>query len=94
MDYCLSTSISEGNPNNVIEAMAKGIKPVVHYWPGAETQFKPWLFRSVYEAVAEISGGEYESDKYLACVRDNFSLANIERVLDLAIDVKVSEKVA
>jgi hypothetical protein len=39
MGVCLSTSLSEGNPNNVIEAMAKGIKPVVHAWPGAEDQF-------------------------------------------------------
>lgn len=85
MGYCLSTSLSEGNPNNVIEAMAKGIKPVVHYWPGAESQFPGHLFGTVEEAVSMILKGPYESVKYRAEVQDKFSLDNIERVVDLAL---------
>jgi glycosyltransferase involved in cell wall biosynthesis len=49
-DCLLNTSISEGCPNSVIEAMAKGIKPVVHQWPGANKQFAPWTFKTVGEA--------------------------------------------
>jgi len=55
MEVCLSTSISEGNPNNVNEAMMKGIKPVVHAWPGAHQQYPHGcLFRTVDEAIAII----------------------------------------
>lgn len=83
MGFCLSTSLSEGNPNNVIEAMAKGIKPVVHNWPGAGEQFpKDVIFDSVSEAVA-IVNGPYESKRYLELVQEKYSLKNMERVVDI-----------
>lgn len=85
MNYCLSTSISEGNPNNVIEAMAKGVKPIVHDWPGADDQFPDDVrFRTAAEACA-LFDGPYQSQRYRDIVQDKFSLANIERVLDIAI---------
>ena len=83
MDYCLSTSITEGNPNNVNEAMFKGIKPVIHNWPGAQDQY-PLTFNSVQEAVGQITSTEYDSNAYREWGRKHFSLANIERVIDLA----------
>jgi glycosyltransferase involved in cell wall biosynthesis len=86
VDYCLSTSLSEGNPNNVIEAMAKGIKPVVHCWPGAEDQFAGHTFSTVAEAALMIQSGNYKSASYLALVNDKFSLANIKQVVDLALE--------
>ena len=82
--YCLSTSLSEGNPNNVIEAMAKGIKPVIHNWPGAEDQFKPWLFSDVSDAAAQILSPQYESKAYRAWIEDRFSVANIAKVIGLS----------
>lgn len=86
---CLSTSLSEGNPNNVIEAMAKGIKPVVHNWPGSEDQFPGLTFNTAQEAATAILDPHYASFEYLEIVKHNFSLANIERVLDLALNTEV-----
>ena len=89
MGFCLSTSLSEGNPNNVIEAMAKGIKPVVHSWPGAEDQFdKSWIFSTVSEAVNQIKLSPYESSRYRDHVRKYFSLDNISKVVDIALEEK------
>lgn len=85
MDYCLSTSLSEGNPNNVNEAMAKGVKPIVHRWPGAEDQYKGHLFNTVQEAVTMIAEGSYDSAHYRQTVEDKFSLKNIDRVVDLCL---------
>lgn len=85
MDYCLSTSLSEGNPNNVIEAMAKGIKPVVHCWPGAREQFDGHLFRTVQEAVSMIMADPYDSLEYRQLVEEKFSPKNIEKVVDLCV---------
>lgn len=86
MGFCLSTSISEGNPNNVIEAMAKGIRPVVHDWPGAAQQLPGgWLFAAAGDAVRMIEAGGYDSKAYRALVENRFSLANIDRVVDLAL---------
>lgn len=37
--FIISTSVAEGNPMNIIEAMAYGVIPLVHTWPGASLQF-------------------------------------------------------
>jgi glycosyltransferase involved in cell wall biosynthesis len=37
--FIISTSIAEGNPMNLMEAMALGVVPLIHNWPGAEIQF-------------------------------------------------------
>lgn len=90
MGFCLSTSISEGNPNNVLEAMAKGIKPIVHDWPGASDQFpKECLFKTSLEAFRAMEGDTeneplYDSRRYLDWVKARYSLDNIKSVVDLA----------
>ena len=91
MNYCLSTSISEGNPNNVIEAMAKGIKPIVHNWPGAKDQFDPWTFSTVAEAQAMILSGEYDSAAYRHRVEKRFSLSNFDEVVQIALQLNELE---
>ena len=88
VDYCLSTSISEGNPNNVIEAMAKGIKPVVHSWPGAEDQFSKHTFNTVQEAADMILSQDYDSLAYSLLVSDKFGLRNIEQVVDMTLGLE------
>jgi len=50
-NYLLCTAISEGCPNNVIEAMAKGIKPIVHNWPGSRHLFRGYVFDTIDEAL-------------------------------------------
>lgn len=86
MGCCLSTSLSEGNPNNVIEAMAKGIKPVVHRWPGAEVQFPPeCLFTTAKGAADIITRPSYESIAYRQWVDVNYSDKNIKKVVDMAV---------
>ena len=89
MGCCLSSSLSEGNPNNVIEAMAKGIKPIVHHWPGAEDQFPEYTFNTVDEAVQMIESDTYESGKYRRLVEKQFSLNNIRSAVDIACCIPV-----
>lgn len=87
-DYILSTSVNEGNPMNVIEAMAMGIKPVVHCWPGAETQFpESSLFAAIQEAVHIIESPVYSSGFYRGWVEKNFTFSNYEKILDVIKDV-------
>ena len=83
-NYCLSTSLTEGNPNNVLEAMAKGIKPIVHAWPGAEDQFD--VFYSAREAAAEILRGSYNSAEYLNTVKQNHSVDNYKEAIRIAME--------
>jgi len=86
-NYLLSCSISEGNPNNVNEAMAKGIKPVVHAWPGAEDQYpNSCVFTTIKEALAIINPqSAYESKKYKEWVKEKFSIKNLEVIKNLLV---------
>jgi glycosyltransferase involved in cell wall biosynthesis len=86
MGVCLSTSYSEGNPNNVIQAMAKGIKPLIHLWPGAIEQFpQDYLFATAPEAAQMIQDTTYDSEGYRDLAVKRFGLANIERVVDMVV---------
>lgn len=73
--YLLSTSIHEGCPYNIIEAMAMGIKPVIHDFYDAKELYEPqWLFRTVDEAVQMITSDDYNSAYYRAFVEQRYSL--------------------
>ncbi len=64
-NYLLSTSLHEGHPYNIMEAMARGIKPIVHWFRGAEKLYdKQWLFFTIDEAVNLITSNEYDSRYY------------------------------
>jgi len=82
-DYILSTAISEGCPNNVIEAMAKGIKPIVHNWNGARQQFGSFVFDTVDKAIHEIESPQYDPKLYRHCVEEKFGAANYNKVRDI-----------
>lgn len=84
-DCLLCTSISEGCPNNVIEAMAKGIKPIVHCWPGAREQFGPYVFRTAQEAANMIMAQEYDSASYRGRVEKMFSGKNYFKIREVVL---------
>jgi len=53
--YLILPSIHEGNPYCVLEAAACGVKPLIHYFPGAEQLYpENWLFSSVQEFVERV----------------------------------------
>jgi len=80
-NYILSTAISEGCPNHVIEAMAKGIKPVVHNWAGSREQFDSFVFTTTGKAIHDISNiSPYDSERYRSIVSDKFGINNYEKV--------------
>lgn len=80
-NYCLSTSQREGSPNNIIEAMSKGIKPIVHGWPGAAGQFEE-VFYTVEQAVEMITG-DYDSQHYRDYAVRTFGDECLARSIDI-----------
>lgn len=83
-DYILSTSINEGNPNNVIEAMAMGIKPVIHNWPGARYQFpNDLIFEKISGAIDIITGEGYIPQSYRNWVEDRYGLENFKKFKEI-----------
>ena len=83
-DFILSTAISEGNPVNVLEGMAMGLKPVVHRFPGAEEQFEDFTFYTVREArnmiMARVSP---KPEFYRSIVRDKYSTDNYKQLYEI-----------
>ena len=64
-NYLLSTSIHESFGYNIAEAMARGIKPIIHNFDGAEELYeKEFLFNSIDEAVEKITNKSYDSEYY------------------------------
>jgi glycosyltransferase involved in cell wall biosynthesis len=86
MNYCLSTSASEGDPMNVLEAMAKGIKPVIHAWPGAKEMYPPeWVFDSAGMAAKMIQDFPYESERYRKWVEKNRNPVLADKVVAVCL---------
>jgi hypothetical protein len=59
----------------LLEAMACGLKPVIHNFPGADQIFPPeFLFNISEEFCEQVLCGKYESRRYREFVGTNYSL--------------------
>ncbi|TFG50857.1 MAG: glycosyltransferase family 41 protein [Candidatus Brocadiia bacterium] len=73
--YIVSTSLCEGHPVGILEAMARGLKPVIHNFLGAEQTFpKEYLFNISEQFCQQILSSDYEPMKYRSFVEQNCSL--------------------
>ena len=63
-NYLLHGSIKEGFSYATAEAMAKGIKPVIHRFFGADAIWGDMTWDTIDEAVKMIVGGTYDSQSY------------------------------
>ncbi|ADQ06811.1 glycosyl transferase group 1 [Caldicellulosiruptor hydrothermalis 108] len=74
-DYLVSCSISEGHPVGIMEAMVKGIKPVIHNFVGARDIYpEKYLWNTIDEAVDMILDRNYDSIEYREFISNNYSL--------------------
>jgi len=88
-NYVLSTSVHEGHPYNIMEAMAAGIKPLIHNYVGAKSQWPKELVFDFIDDVKEMVEGEYSSESYRAFVENRYSIEqqirNVMRVLEITV---------
>jgi len=86
-NYLLSTSIHESFGYGIAEAMAAGIKPVIHNFPGAKEIFKSeYLFNNLDELVEMITSDNYESEEYRKFIKDKYSLESQLEQIDQLIE--------
>lgn len=74
-NYIVTGSIAEGHPVGVMEAMASGLKPAIHYFPGAESFYpKEYIYNDLYGFMRIITEDEYSSKDYREFIKDRYSL--------------------
>ena len=88
--YVLAGGVDGGIPRSVLEGMARGLKPVVHAFPGAADVFPAdCLFRTVDEFCDRVLAGRYEPRRYREFVAERFSLdGQLERMNRLLIELE------
>ena len=73
--YIVSTSVLESFGFGIAEAMAKGMKPVIHNWVGAKEVYpEKYIFNTPKEFADLVCANNYDSAEYRSYIRDNFSL--------------------
>lgn len=84
-NYILCSSILESQNISVMQAMSKGIKPIIHNFVGAKDIYEEkYLWNSIEEAVNLTVEENYESEEYRNFVVEKFSLgAEIDEIKKL-----------
>lgn len=87
-NYILCTSILESQNMSVMQAMAKGIKPIVHNFVGAKNVYpKKYVWNTIDQAINRITNDYYSSEEYRKFIEDNYlldkQLNEIKKVLSL-----------
>ncbi|OCA97365.1 glycosyltransferase family 4 protein [Clostridium beijerinckii] len=88
----LCTSVLESQNISVMQAMCKGIKPIIHNFVGARVIYPyQYVWNTITEAVEMISDKNYTSKVYRAFIKERYSLNDqLIKIKDLLISL--SEK--
>lgn len=83
--YVLSTRLRDGDWTGVMEAMARGLRPIIHAFPGADELFAPdMLFHTVEEAVSLVLDDSHDPTRYRRFVQQRYHLdRQVEAVVHL-----------
>jgi glycosyltransferase involved in cell wall biosynthesis len=83
-NYFLSTSIHEGYGMAILEAMCKGIKPIINnFYIADEFYPKKYIFNDINEAVQLITSDKYNSYEYRKFAEENREEKQLKSVNDL-----------
>ena len=90
--YLIHTSIHEGHPIGIMEAMARGLKPLIHNFVGAgEIYPKKYLWNTLDEFIQKTTENDYASCEYRRFIEDNYSLElQIDRIENIVSNTKAA----
>ena len=74
-DYIICSSVLESQNMSVMQAMAKGIKPVIHNFAGAKGIYpEKYVWNTIGEAVTMVTDRDYSSEDYRAFIQNNYTI--------------------
>ncbi|WP_273328085.1 methyltransferase domain-containing protein [Vallitalea guaymasensis] len=90
-NYILCTSVLESQNISVMQAMAKGIKPIIHGFVGAYDVYREkYIWNTINEAYEMIKEDEYNSIEYRNFIKDNYMLKNQMEKINAAIELIIN----
>lgn len=91
--YILSSSLLESQHLSIMEAMAKGIKPLVHNFVGAETIYpEDTIWSSIDDLTDMIEKRNYNSSAYRSFVESNFEFSSQIDKIHKLLENKIAQK--
>jgi len=73
--YIVCTSILEGHPVGIMEAMARGLKPLIHNFVGAKGIYPDkYLWNAIPDFVRMATENDYDPAEYKKFIETNYSL--------------------
>ncbi|GGA18544.1 glycosyltransferase [Psychrobacillus lasiicapitis] len=93
-NYLLSTSIHESFGYGIAEAMARGVKPLVHNFPYSnEIWDSKYLFNTIKEAIHQVTKESYSSKEYRNYIEENYSISKqIKRLKMFLLEIEQSSQ--
>lgn len=98
-NYILCTSVLESQNMSVMQAMCKGIKPIIHNFVGAKGIYPSnYVWNTIDEAVNMIGEDKYVSREYRDYIIKNYSYSNqlnkiIKLISDLCLEKNSKESI-
>jgi hypothetical protein len=80
--FILCTSPAEGNPNNIIEGMCCGLKPVIHRYLGYSGQFPEECCYTSIKDARFVFEGYHDPKSYRKYVEDNYDMNKVYSELE------------
>jgi glycosyltransferase involved in cell wall biosynthesis/phospholipid N-methyltransferase len=92
-NYIISTSVLESQHLSIMEAMAKGIKPIIHNFVGARTIYDDkYIWNTISEFISKIQDDQYDSREYREFVSSRYSYKNqIEHIKELINNINTEK---
>jgi len=84
--YIFSSSLVEGHPMNILEAMATGCKPLIHRYPGVEYQFPEKYIWTTFDDLKRIYQEPYKPEEYRQFIVNNYDYRKVYEPVARAIE--------
>lgn len=85
-NYVICSSLLESQNMSVMQAMSKGIKPLIHNFAGAKNIYPEEFLWNDFRGLLSMLNEKYKSEKYFKFIADKYSSFETGRILNEVIE--------